>query len=132
MEELTAMSRLLPTPPGAGLTCAEVREAVREALSSLKAPPGWIQDVLTVATELVSNARRHAGGVAAFRIAARPQSVTVEVSDRSRDRPRTRPWAPDRPGGFGWRLVNTVADATDVRVHHSGKTVTATFAAPPC
>lgn len=147
MEEQTASARV---PQAGGLTCAAARDAVRDALGALRAPDGWtperwrqdgwhedgrgqdawVQDVLTVVTELVSNARRHAGGVSGFQVGVRGRAVTVHVSDRSPRPPLARPWAPDRPGGFGWRLVHALADTVDVHVHHGGKTIVATFTPP--
>ncbi|MEV4943486.1 ATP-binding protein [Streptomyces zaomyceticus] len=128
MEERSLSSRILSEPGGAGLSCAEARESARAILAGLD-PLAGVDDVLTVVTELVSNASRHAGGATVFQITARMGTVTVEVSDRSPAPPRIQPWEPGVPGGFGWRLVNQLA-TTDVRVHQDGKTVTATLPAP--
>ncbi|MEU3724245.1 ATP-binding protein [Streptomyces sp. NPDC031705] len=127
MEDWTSTSRILPVPPGGGVSCAEARDTARAVLTELEMAPERVEDALTVVSELIANARRHAGGVTAFGVTARAGAVTVEVSDRSPRLPQTRPWAPGEPGGFGWRLVNQLADATDVRFHRSHKTVTATF-----
>ncbi|MFJ3206145.1 ATP-binding protein [Streptomyces sp. NPDC086989] len=118
--------RLLAEPLGAGLSCAQARETARAVLDGLDLPAPGVDDVLTVVTEMISNADRHAGGATALQITAWTGIVTVEVRDRSTIPPQTKPWAPDTPGGFGWRLVNQLA-TTDVRIHHDGKTVTATL-----
>ncbi|MEU9235611.1 ATP-binding protein [Streptomyces subrutilus] len=115
---------------GAGIDCAQAREAVRAALSGAETDPGWTEDVLTAVTELVSNARRHAGGVTAFRADVQAGGIVVAVSDGSRAVPRTAAWAPSEPGGFGWIVVNRLADTTDVQVNPDGKTITAGFTAP--
>ncbi|WCD83759.1 hypothetical protein KPP03845_100078 [Streptomyces xanthophaeus] len=128
MEEQSQPPRNLPPPGGAGLSCAEARDTARNILASLRPPPAGLDDVLTVVTELISNASRHAGGATGFQITARSDAVTIEVSDRSPSPPRIQPWAPDVPGGFGWRLVNQLA-ITDVQVHQDGKTITATLTA---
>ncbi|WP_327130061.1 ATP-binding protein [Streptomyces sp. NBC_01343] len=128
MEQSTLSDQLLPESPGAGLSCAEARESARDILVGLNLPPADMDDVLTVVTEMVSNAGRHAGGATAFQITARAGTVTVEVSDRSTSAPRIKPWSPDEPGGFGWRLVNQLA-TTDVHIHRDGKTITATLTA---
>ncbi|MFF3728394.1 ATP-binding protein [Streptomyces erythrochromogenes] len=128
MEERTLSSRILPDPHRAGLSCAEAREAARSVLAGLHTSPAGVDNVLTVVTEMISNASRHAGGATDFQITARPGTVTVQVSDRSLSPPRIQPWAPDQPGGFGWRLVNQLA-TTDVHLHRGGKTVTATLTA---
>ncbi|MFI6150691.1 ATP-binding protein [Streptomyces sp. NPDC051109] len=78
---------------------------------------------------MISNADRHAGGATALQITAWTGIVTVEVRDRSTTPPRITAWAPDTPGGFGWRLVNQLA-TTDIRIHPDGKTVTAMLTAP--
>lgn len=128
MEEGSLSSRIFLPPGGASLSCAEAREAVRDILASLKPSPAGLDNVLTVVTELISNASRHGGGATGLQITARPDAVTVEVSDRSPSPPRIQPWAPDVPGGFGWRLVNQLA-TTGVQIHQGGKTVTATLTA---
>ncbi|MET9960025.1 ATP-binding protein [Streptomyces sp. NPDC006326] len=130
MEEWTGSSRIHPGPSTAAspdVSCADARAMARDVLAGLEAPQEWVEDVLTVVSELVSNAHRHAGGVTGFEVAVRPGAVTVEVSDRSPLPPQSRPWNPEEPGSFGWRLVNQLADTTDVRFHPGGKTITATF-----
>ncbi|MFJ9597896.1 ATP-binding protein [Streptomyces virginiae] len=129
MEERSLSSRIVSEPGGEGLSCAEARESARAVLADLKPSAAGVDDVLTVVTEMISNATRHAGGATAFQITARPGTVTVEVSDRSLAPPHIQPWAPGVPGGFGWRLVNQLATATAVHVHQDGKTVTATIPA---
>ncbi|MGW7342789.1 ATP-binding protein [Streptomyces sp. NPDC054854] len=128
MEERSLSARLLSPPGGEGLSCAEVREAARDILVGRKPCSAGLDDVLTVVTELISNAARHAGGATGFQITVRSGAVTVEVSDRSPSPPRLQPWAPDVPGGFGWRLINQLA-TTHVQVHQGGKTITATLPA---
>ncbi|MFC9817427.1 ATP-binding protein [Streptomyces virginiae] len=128
MEERTWFSRILPGPHGAGLSCAEAREAARDILANLGTSPAGVDNVLTVVSEMISNASQHAGGATAFQITARAGTVTVQVSDSSLSPPRIQPWAPDTPGGFGWRLVNQLA-TTDIHLHRGGKTVTATLTA---
>ncbi|MFD3542442.1 ATP-binding protein [Streptomyces sp. NPDC058662] len=118
--------RIKPGPPG-DVSCGQARDMARRILSQVGAAADRMEDVLVVVSELISNARRHGGGVTEFQITARPGTVTVEVSDRSPRRPRQRPWAPAAPGGFGWRLTNSLADRTDVRFHRGGKTVVTTF-----
>ncbi|MFF3728557.1 ATP-binding protein [Streptomyces erythrochromogenes] len=128
MEVRTLSSWILRDPLGPGLSCAEARASARGILAGLNPSSARVNDVLTVVSEMISNAGRHAGGATAFQITARSGAVTVEVSDRSTSPPLIRPWAPDEPGGFGWRLINQLA-ATDVLLHHDGKTVTATLTA---
>ncbi|MEU9235937.1 ATP-binding protein [Streptomyces subrutilus] len=127
MEDRTVSFRLSPVSSAGGLSCAEARDRSRGALAGLELGAQRREDVLTVVSELVANARSHAGGVTGFDVVVRSGAVIVEVSDRSPRLPRTRPWAPGLPGGFGWRLVNQLADHTRVRFRHGHKTVSAAF-----
>lgn len=121
----TALRRFPPASSGAGVSCSQARQATRHLLAEMDVHPERAADALTVVTELVSNAHRHADGVTAFRVSPRPGAVVVEVSDASGRLPHERPWSPTRPGGFGWLLVNRLSDSTDVRFHRGGKTVMA-------
>lgn len=94
-------------------------------MAEVDAPPDLAEGVLLVVTELVSNARRHAGGVTGFDVFSRDGLFTVAVSDRSMRSPHLQPQAPRLPGGFGWRLVKTLAPGTFIRFHRGGKTVIA-------
>ncbi|MFF3728022.1 ATP-binding protein [Streptomyces erythrochromogenes] len=109
----------------AGMSCAQARESARRVLAEQDAPPPLVDDVLTVVSELVSNAVRHAGGVTGFQVTVRAGQVVVEVSDRSALLPHLRPPSPHTPGGFGWRVVKTLAPSTFVRSHRSGKSIVA-------
>ncbi|MCX5589108.1 ATP-binding protein [Streptomyces erythrochromogenes] len=113
-----------PNPPP-GTSCARARDYARRVLAEQYAPPSLVADVLTVVSELVSNAVRHAGGVTGFRVTVRAGQVVVEVSDRSALLPHLGPPCPHTPGGFGWRVVKTLAPSTFVRSHRTGKTVVA-------
>lgn len=88
-----------------------------------------MDDVLLVVSELVSNAVRHAGGVTALRVLYLSDSVAVEVSDASPLAPHTPGTPAAAPGGFGWLLVKKIAQRTEIRYGHGGKTITAFLAA---
>ncbi|GLV92774.1 hypothetical protein Slala04_42280 [Streptomyces lavendulae subsp. lavendulae] len=109
------------------MSCAEARDSARRVLAAQDAPPALTDDVLTVVSELVSNAVRHAGGVSGFQVTVRPDRVVVEVSDRSALLPHLQPASPRTPSGFGWRVVRTLAPGTFVRSHRNGKTIIATL-----
>ncbi|AQT70721.1 hypothetical protein B1K54_02345 [Streptomyces sp. fd1-xmd] len=113
-----------------GMSCAQARDSARRILAEQDAPAPLVADVLTVVSELVSNAVRHAGGVTDFRVTVRPGQVVVEVSDGSALLPHLRPASPHTPGGFGWRVVKTLAPGTFVRSHRRGKTVIAALPVP--
>ncbi|MFF1411478.1 ATP-binding protein [Streptomyces sp. NPDC058289] len=112
-----------------GLKCEDARRIAREVLSAHSVGERLVDDVLLVVSELVSNAVRHAGGVTAFRVRCLPDSVAVEVSDGSPAAPRTPGTPAAAPGGFGWLLVNKIAQRTEIRSGRDGKTITAFVAA---
>ncbi|MBT2470104.1 ATP-binding protein [Streptomyces sp. ISL-66] len=130
MAQRSKASPIPTAPPRVGINCAEARDITRDVLAETNPLPGREQDVLTAVSELVANALRHAGTVSAFNITARPGTITVQVSDPSPQLPVTRLWAPAQPGGFGWRLINQLADTTSINVREDGKTITITFTTP--
>ncbi|MFE2922165.1 ATP-binding protein [Streptomyces goshikiensis] len=101
----------------------EARKIVRHTL--VHQPEGLVDDALTVVSELVSNALRHAGGVTGFSIRLDTGRVVIEVTDASFEHPHS-PGSPAHvPGGFGWMLVNRIAEHTEIRSGPGGKTITA-------
>jgi anti-sigma regulatory factor (Ser/Thr protein kinase) len=80
-------------------------------------------------SELVTNALRHAGGVSALRLAAGPRTLRVTVEDPSGDRPQQRrPDLTGRSGGFGWPMIQSLADTVTVlSAPDGGKAVLATL-----
>ncbi|GAA2930572.1 ATP-binding protein [Streptomyces enissocaesilis] len=87
--------------------------------------PGATDAVLLVASELVTNAVRHAPGPCTLCLATWDGGVLIEVRDTSAALPRPRvPDITGALGGWGWGLVNRLAD--DVLVlsgPDGGKTV---------
>lgn len=114
----------------AGLRCEDARSIARAVLAASGVGEHLVNDVLLVVSELVSNADRHAGGVSDFRVRPLAGSVAVEVSDRSSLFPHTPGTPLDVPGGFGWLLVNRIADHTEIRPFGDGKTITAFIPLP--
>uniref|UniRef100_UPI00404033F3 ATP-binding protein n=1 Tax=Streptomyces sp. f51 TaxID=1827742 RepID=UPI00404033F3 len=121
-----------PVGPG---NPADVRQAVRRALAGRPGEPthdveDTAGDALLVASELVTNAMLHGGGVTAFDVTRTERAVRLSVSDRS-DR---LPVAVDqfdeigrmRVGGRGWMIVCTLAsDVVVARLRAGGKRITA-------
>ncbi|MEV6583609.1 ATP-binding protein [Streptomyces sp. NPDC051582] len=103
------------------------RTTAEAVLSGMGLAARGVDDVLVVVSELVGNARRHAGGVTGFTVAVSAGTFSIAVSDASSCLPELRAWAPERAGGFGWRIVNDLADTLTTRIHTGGKTITATF-----
>ncbi|WP_405950157.1 ATP-binding protein [Streptomyces prunicolor] len=111
---------------------AGARERARAFLGGLDHPIAAeaADTVVLVVSELVTNALRHGGGTCTLNLTAHPDGVEVAVHDRS---PRTpRMGTPDLnggTGGFGWPMVNRLAQATAVTLQAAGgKTVSALLA----
>ncbi|MFI1469295.1 ATP-binding protein [Streptomyces wuyuanensis] len=116
-------------------TAAEARERVRRLLDGLAGAPlpqGVVNDILLVTSELVTNALRHGGGIAAFRAELVGGAVRVSVTDRSPTPPSS---APRRrvatPGGFGWPLVQRLSRSVAVTPARDGKTIEAVVSLTP-
>jgi signal transduction histidine kinase len=88
---------------------AEARTALRRFHPEL--PPDLMQVVVLLASELVSNAVRHARAEAIpIRFEVVPSYVRVEVADHGPlFDPLAKPPVPGKPGGWGLRLVDEMA-----------------------
>lgn len=107
---------------------AEARALTRSFLELHDPPPAeaTVVDVLLVVSELVTNAVRHGGGVTSFRVAARPGVVEITVQDGSPQPPVLKEHRGDwLPGGYGWPLVNRLAEVTVVSLGPEGKLIRA-------
>ncbi|MCX4804096.1 ATP-binding protein [Streptomyces sp. NPDC058682] len=110
---------------------ARGRQFTREALEDW----GWdgqeaAEDAVLVVSELVTNAKLHAGGCHELMLRA-GNAFRVEVYDGYGELPRPlpalRPGRPGRPGGHGLRLVHLLADRWGVQAIGHGKVVWAEF-----
>ncbi|MFD7079319.1 ATP-binding protein [Streptomyces sp. NPDC059918] len=114
---------LLPTgPPG---TAADARARVCEVLllAGVSLDSVTAADALLVTSELVSNAIRHGGGVTAFRAGVADGLLYLSIGDASPLLPAPRTGTVERPGGYGWPLVQRLAERVDCRTHPEGKTI---------
>ncbi len=109
-------------------SAAEARALTRKALAGL--PRQVVDDCQLLVSELVTNAIRHAGGLAGFGIAVPPGHVAISVRDGSDELPRVLPSAQrGQEGGYGWLLVCKLAEAiTITRMAGAGKTIHASLA----
>jgi hypothetical protein len=82
-----------------------------------------VHDVALVATELVTNAVLHGGGLEHLHLRELPAGVRVEVSDRSSDGPLPGFVAEDAGTGRGLLLVSQIASRWGVEQGPKGKTV---------
>lgn len=101
------------------------RRYAAATLRSWHVPPDTADDLVTIASELVSNAIRHAAAVPGTHLPFDgsdtadctllqqrwPDSVCVLVRDRTRQPPVLRPPSYETEGGRGLHLVNALSEA---------------------
>jgi anti-sigma regulatory factor (Ser/Thr protein kinase) len=83
------------------------------------------EDAVFLASEVVSNAVEHAGGMPhlLLEVVHSDGWVRVSVADGSSLRPIVRELEHHQPGGLGMRLVEGLSDQWGVEDHQSGKKV---------
>ncbi|MFD3762478.1 ATP-binding protein [Streptomyces sp. NPDC058622] len=99
---------------------SEVLQRAGVSLDSITAA-----DALMVTTELVTNAIRHGGGITLFRTDITGDTLHVSVGDASTRPPSSHRGDPARPGGYGWPLIQRLAEHVDITPHPGGKTIQA-------
>ncbi|MBB4980422.1 ATP-binding protein [Streptomyces nymphaeiformis] len=108
---------------------ADARDRTRAFLDDLLPPAGAeaAHTAVLVASELFTNALRHAGETCTLELTAHPDSIEVTVRDPSPQTPRMRtPDLNSTTGGFGWPMVNRLTHTTHVTAApDGGKTVRA-------
>lgn len=116
------VARLRLGPTAADL--AAVRELLRRLVGSWRLGGRLAdRDVELLATEVATNALRHAGTEFDVTIAYLGPSLRVEVRDASNELPRRREPDPDDGGGRGIWLVDLLASDWGVEAGDSGKRV---------
>lgn len=109
---------------------AEVRRSVRATLASWGASE-IADDMAVVASELASNALRHAGGEATLRLQLAEGRALLEVNDGSAQWPVPRRGGAEAEEGRGLLLVQALAAEWGWRPRErGGKTVWASLPAP--
>ncbi|MFD6874667.1 MULTISPECIES: ATP-binding protein [unclassified Streptomyces] len=112
----------------AACTAAAARRRVTELLRAAGAALDGTAagDALLVASELVTNAIRHGGGITAFHAALDGDTLRLAVSDANPEPPAARSTGQGHPGGYGWPLVRRLTDHVDITLlSGGGKTITA-------
>ncbi|HEY8480568.1 MAG TPA: ATP-binding protein [Spirillospora sp.] len=109
---------LLPIPASvrAGRDLAEV-QLNKWDLSAIA------EDVTLIVSELLTNATAASSGTITMRLLLDPESLTVEVSDQSPDRPRRRQAGPDDESGRGLLIVEALTEAWGHRSSADGAKV---------
>ncbi|MGW0363030.1 ATP-binding protein [Streptomyces sp. NPDC002990] len=109
----------------------QARDAVAEFLARLRPfpSPTATQDAVLLASELVTNAIRHAGAVTLMKLRADGGSIQVIVQDPSPALPQERdPDFTGRTGGFGWAMIQQIASTVAVQARPGqGKVIAATL-----
>jgi len=80
-------------------------------------------DVPLLASELVTNAVRHANGDVALSLRLECDRVRVAVSDESSETPVMSDLASARNGGWGMHIVDRLASSWGLETSDDGKTV---------
>ncbi|MER6348664.1 ATP-binding protein [Streptomyces sp. NPDC001595] len=127
-----------PDRVSTGLTCAwdltvpdiaEARHAVTTLLDQVEPPPHHraVEDARLVASELVTNAVRHAPGPCVLTLHVDPQHrrLRITVQDTSAVLPRLPARDPARVGGHGLHLVHVLSLRFEATPRATGKDVTA-------
>jgi len=108
-------------------SAAVVRHELAADLRRLNVAPACIDDVILVASELVSNAVRHGSPVAARKIDVtwdfESGGVIVRVEDGSERQPQPRRPGARQPDGRGLAIVAAIADSWGVEATPRGKRV---------
>ncbi|RSS48705.1 ATP-binding protein [Streptomyces sp. WAC07061] len=116
-------------PAVAQVSAATARDRVRELL--LLAGVGLdgvvAADALLVTSELVTNAIRHGDGVVAFRADLEDGFLRLSVTDASSRLPAARTGTAEHPGGYGWPLIQRLAEHVACSARPGGKNITATL-----
>ena len=114
----TACTELAAVPAGVG----RGRHFLRRTLDAWNRPD-LADTACLLASELLANAVRHAGGPLRLRLRLDGEELSVEVRDSSPAVPHARHAGPEQESGRGLLLVQTLATAWGTRPDGEGKTV---------
>jgi serine/threonine-protein kinase RsbW len=120
--------------PAQPSSAAVVRQRISDDLARAGLPASLIDDVMLVATELLSNALRHARALPDDQLDVywdvRHDAVSIKVTDGGgRHQPHVRHPGPAEPNGRGLSIVETLAEEWGVEEGGSTATVWATLRA---
>ncbi|MFF0549873.1 MULTISPECIES: ATP-binding protein [unclassified Streptomyces] len=113
-------------PAGPPDSAATARERVRELLllAGVSLDSVTAADALLVTSELVTNAIRHGDGVTAFHADIAGGVLRLSIADASPRLPAARTGTVEHPGGYGWPLIQRLAEHVDCSARPDGKTIT--------
>jgi anti-sigma regulatory factor (Ser/Thr protein kinase) len=104
--------------PSVAPSAASARRFVEAALHRWGYPDDFIERVLLLTSELVTNAYRHARSESRLSIRSDHDRVRIEVRDTGRGDVQLRPLDSSRPDGRGLHIVDVLADRWG---HHSDR-----------
>ena len=107
---------------------SNARRLVTETLTEWEVPSETIEEVVLMASELVTNAFLHGRPPIDLRLRVNRGEVTFEVQDRAPYRPRRRRAQEDDENGRGLQIVSILADRWGSRATGTGKSVWCTRA----
>jgi anti-sigma regulatory factor (Ser/Thr protein kinase) len=110
---------------------SNARRVVTENLRSWGVPEGTIDEVVLMASELVTNAFLHGRPPIDLRLRSSGSEITFEVQDRAPYRPRRRRAQDDDENGRGLQIVSILADRWGSRATGTGKSVWCTLSFSP-
>jgi anti-sigma regulatory factor (Ser/Thr protein kinase) len=96
--------------PSVAPSAASARRFVAAALRRWGCPDDFIELVLLLTSELVTNAYRHAGTETRVSVRFDDDCTRVEVRDVGRGEPELQPLDTDRVDGRGLQIVDALAD----------------------
>lgn len=108
--------------PGNASSARRARQFVDQVLHQWRRD-GAIERMALIASELVTNAIRHAGTDITVELEAREASIYIEVVDRGHGRPVFLDPDPETPGGLGLPIVEALASSWGTRIRDGGKGV---------
>ncbi|MEU9233888.1 ATP-binding protein [Streptomyces subrutilus] len=113
----------------APVTAAAARARVSDLLEQAGVSLAGVAaaDALLATSELVTNAIRHGGGITAMTSRVADGMLHLSVSDADPRPPAARSGSPEQPGGFGWPLIQHLAQHVSVSTHTTGKTISITL-----
>ena len=103
-------------------TAAALVSSVSDALETWGVAVNF-PDVALITSELVTNAVTHAAGDIVLTLDLTSQSLRIEVSDLSADKPIMLDVEPSCDGGWGLRLVDSLTSRWGLEMSPNGKTV---------
>jgi anti-sigma regulatory factor (Ser/Thr protein kinase) len=114
---------LVLTVPVLPIAVAEVRHQVQATLDRLRLDDDVADDVLLIASELVTNAIRYGRAPVQFALRTSERDVVIEVADTEHAMPKVRGFDPASATGRGLHLVESLGARWGARPTGLGKSV---------